>query len=153
MAGVRREGIMSPGIMFENIWHDEDMYEFRISSCDGASIFVHKVYVGYGTFDETISGLDTFKDQIYGGIYDIEFGSFGPEYASGALHARLHFQERGKIFVSVRAQSEYEDFGKKNVASEAALYFTTEPALLDKFIASLKSLSNDNSDIAHLECA
>lgn len=143
---------MVPGITFENIWHDEDMYEFRISSGDGASIFSHKVYVGYGTFDKTIASLDVFRKQIYGGIYDIEFGSFGPEYASGAFHTRLQFQERGKIYITIKAQSEYKDFGKKNIASEAVLFLTTEPALLDNFIASLKSLNNGNSNSAHLEC-
>lgn len=144
---------MKPGIIFENIWHDEDMYEFRISSSDGASIFVHKVYVGYTTFDETIAALDAFKNQVYGGIYDIEFGSFGPEYASGAFHARLHFQQKGKLNITVRVQSEYGDFGKYNVASEAKLYLVSEPAQLDNFIISLKSLNNGNTNIAQLECA
>jgi len=101
------------------------MYEFRISSSNGSSIFVHEVYVGYGELDETITGLDQFKEQIYGGIFDIEFGAFGPEYASGAFQARLHFQERGNIFVTIKAQSKFEDFGKKNVASEATIYFVT----------------------------
>lgn len=144
---------MEPGITFENIWHDEDMYEFEISSSDGNSTFIHRVYVGYGTYDETIKKIDIFKNHIHGGIYDIEFGSFGPEYASGAFLARLHFQEKGKIFVSVHAQSDHEDFGIKKVASEAKLYFTTEPALLDNFIVELKSLNNGNTNKACLKCA
>jgi hypothetical protein len=144
---------MKPGITFKNIWHDEDMYEFSISSSDGESVFVHKVYVGYETFDEVIAGLDRFKSQIYGGIYDIEFGSFGPEYASGAFSARLHFQERGKIYVSIIAQSDFEEFGKKNVANEAKLYLVTEPALLDNFIQSLKQLKSSQCDEVHLESA
>lgn len=140
---------MKPGITFEKIWHDEDMYEFRISSCDGTSLFVNEIYVGYRTFDETISALDDFKDQVYGGLYDIELGSFGPEYASGALHARLHFQE--KIYITIRAQSEYADFDKKNIASEVTLYIVAEPAQLDNFIVSLKSLNNGHTDFAYLE--
>jgi hypothetical protein len=144
---------MKSGIKFENIWHDEDMYELRISSSDGISTFVHDVYVGYGTFDETISGLDIFKNQIHGGIYDLEFGSFGPEYASGAFHARLQFQDKGKIYISIKSQSEFEDFGKKNIASEATLYLVTEPSMLDNFIVSLKTLNNGNADSANLEIA
>ncbi len=144
---------MKSGITFENIWHDEDMYEFRISSGDGASLFVHEVYVGYRAFDETIAALDIFKKRVYGGIYDIEFGSFGPEYASGAFHARMHFQDRGRIYITVRAQSDFQDFGKKNIASEATLYLVAEPAQLDNFIVSLKSLNNGNAKSAHLECA
>ena len=144
---------MKSGIIFENIWHDEDMYELKISSSDGNSIFVQNVYAGYGAFDETISKLDTFKTHVHGGIYDIEFGSFGPEFANGAFQARLHFQDRGKIHVSIIAQSEFEDFGIKRVASDAKLYFITETALLDNFITELKSLNNSNRTEASLKCA
>ena len=144
---------MKSGIIFENIWHDEDMYELKISSSDGNSIFVQNVYAGYGAFDETISKLDTFKTHVHGGIYDIEFGSFGPEFANGAFQARLHFQDRGKIHVSIIAQSEFEDFGIKRVASDAKLYFITETALLDNFITELKSLNNGNRTEASLKCA
>lgn len=141
---------MESGITIENIWHDEDMYELKISSSDGGSIFVFKIYVDYDTFDKTISELDSFKTQIYGGIYDIEFGSFGPEYAGGAFLARLHFQDRGKIHVSIRAQSEFGYFGMKTIASEAKLYFITVPVLLDNFITELKSLNNGNRTKASL---
>ena len=144
---------MKQGITLKNIWHDDDMYEFQITSSDGVSTFVNEIYVGYGTFDETLTGLEKFKGQVYGGIFDIEFGSFGPEYASGAFIARLHFQDRGKIHVSIDVQSEFEDFGKKNVASEAKLYFVTEPALLDNFILDLKKINPDQSNEATLEIA
>lgn len=129
------------------------MYEFRVISSDGVSIFVNEIYVGYGAYDELISGLDRFKDQIYGGIYDIELGSFGPEYASGALTARLHFQDRGLIYVSVQAQTEFVNFGKKNVASEIKLFFKTEPALLDNFIHQLKNLKAGTTNEAGLQIA
>ena len=144
---------MKPGIIFRNIWHDDDMYEFKITSSDGVSTFVNKVYVGYGTYDELISDLENFKEQIYGGLYDIKFGSFGPEYASGAFHARLHFQDRGKIHISINSQSDFEDFGKKNIASEVKLYFVTEPALLDNFIQGLKQLKSGQSEEVILEIA
>lgn len=144
---------MNPGIIFKNIWHDDDMYEFQITSSDGSSIFVHEVYVGYGTYDQMISEMDVFKTHIYGGIYDIRFGEFGPEYASGAYRARLHFQERGKIYVSIDAQSDHEEFGKKKIASEAKLYFVTEPALLDNFIQDLKRLKSGQISEVKLEGA
>jgi len=144
---------MHQGITFKNIWHDDDMYEFQVISSDGVSTFVNEIYVGYGTYDELIDGLNRFKDQIYGGIYDIELGSFGPEYARGALVARLHFQERGLIYVSMQAQSEFVDFGKKNIASEAKLFFKTEPALLDNFIQQLKNLKAGTTNEACLQIA
>ena len=142
---------MKFGIKIKNIWHDSEMYEFRIFPSDGTSLFVNQVYVEYETYDELISDLDRFKSQVYGGIYDLNFGCFGSEYASGAFSARLHFQDRGRINVSLHAQSEFEDFGLKNVASEAKLYFVTEPALLDNFIKELKNLKAGQSDEAILE--
>ena len=129
------------------------MYEFEVISSDGASTFVNEIYVGYGTYDKLIEGLDRFKDQIYGGIYDIELGSFGPEYGGGAFIARLHFQDRGIIYVSIQAQSEFVDFGKKNIASEAKLFFKTEPVLLDNFIQQLKHLITGSKNEASLQIA
>jgi hypothetical protein len=131
---------MSPGIYFKKIWFDDDMVELKIDSCDGESIFSNKVYVGHHDLDNLIAGLSTFKDQVYGGLYDIQLGGFGPEYANGAFQARLHFHNRGKIHITVNAQSEFEEFGIKKVASEATLYLISEPALLDNFIAELKGL-------------
>lgn len=127
------------------------MYALKITSSDGVSTFVNEVYVGYHAHDELIEGLDRFKVQIYGGIYDIELGSFGPEYASGAFTARLHFQDRGIIYVSIHAQSEFVDFGTKNIANEAKLFVKTEPALLDNFIDQLKNLRKGNTDEASLQ--
>jgi hypothetical protein len=142
---------MLKGITFQNIWHDEDMYEFKIISSDGTSTFINEVYVGYSSYAELIAGIDRFKSQVYGGIYDIVLGAFGPEYANGAFTARLHFQERGKIYVSIHAQSEFADFGKKNIASEAKLFFITEPALLDNFIQQLIGLKLGRTTEASLQ--
>jgi hypothetical protein len=144
---------MNPGIFFEKIWSDEDVVELKINSCDGYSLFSNKVYVGHPEMDELIAGLDAFRGHAYGGMYNIEFGAFGPEYANGAFHARLHFQKPGKIYVTVKAQSGFEDFGVKNVASEATLYFTSEPVLLDNFIAELRALRTGLTDEAKLEAA
>ncbi len=64
---------------------------------------------------------------------------------------RLHFHDPGRLLVSVSMQSEYSDFGKKNVASEAKLYLISEPALLDSFAHSLRALSNSHRIDAELE--
>ena len=144
---------MNPGIYVNKIWFDDDVVELKIDSFDGNSLFSNKVYVGHQKMDDLITGLYTFKDHVHGGIYDIQLGSFGPEYAGGAFHARLHFQSRGKIHISINAQSEFEEFGIKNVANEAMLYLISEPALLDNFIAELKALKAGKRDDAKLEAA
>lgn len=86
------------------------MMELRIHACDGTSTFSNKVYVGHQNLRNVVRELNTFKDHIYGGIYDLRFGDFGPEYASGALHARLQFHDRGKLLISAHMQSDYSDF-------------------------------------------
>jgi hypothetical protein len=80
-------------------------------------------------------------------------GSLGQNTRGGAFRARLHFREHSKIHISIRAQSEFEEFGMQSVASEATLYFTTEPILLDNFIADLRAVKAGLRDEAKLEAA
>ncbi|KAB8059627.1 hypothetical protein [Janthinobacterium violaceinigrum] len=142
---------MQEKLELTRIGSDDDMMELCIQVCDGTSTFSNRVYVSHQYMRNTITGLHTFKDRVHGGIYDLRFGEFGPEYASGALHARFHFHERGKLLISVTMQSSYSNFGVKNVASEATLYLMSEPALLDNFIQSLRALSDGQQQCAMLE--
>jgi hypothetical protein len=142
---------MKPGIHFTKVWSDQDMIELRIDVSDGTSQFSNRVYVGYSEFSDTISRLDTFKDHVHGGLFDMRFGEFGPEYASGAFHARFHFPKPGKLYITCRQESDFDEFSIKKVASKATLYLKTEPVLLDNFIAELKALDAKRREDAHLE--
>lgn len=144
---------MKPGIYLKKIWFDEDVIELKIDSFDGDSLFSNKVYVGHQEMNDLIDGLNIFRDHVHGGIYNIQFGEFGPEYANGAFHARLHFQKPSKIHITIKAQGEFGEFGIKNVGSEATLYLMSEPILLDNFIAELKALQAGLRDEAKLEAA
>jgi hypothetical protein len=132
---------MKSGISITKIWSDDDAVELKIESSDGKSVFTNTAYVGWIALEELVEGLQVFRNQIHGGIFDIQFGAFGPEYADGAFDARLHFQLPGTLRVSLRAQSEFNEFGTKTIASEATLFFNSEPVLLDNFVAELKALS------------
>jgi hypothetical protein len=143
--------LMNPGIRLTRIWSDDDMIELRIDVSDGVAFFSNSVYVGYSTLTETIADLNRFKDHVYGGLLDIRFGEFGPEYAGGAFHARLHFAKPGRLYVTCKQQSDYRDFAVKNVASEATLYLISEPALLDRFLASAGALIVKHGATAYLE--
>jgi hypothetical protein len=142
---------MKPGIYLKRIWSDVGFFEVNIEVSDGTSMFSNRVYVGNDRFAEVIPYLEAFSKAIHGGILDIELGKFGPEYASGAFHARLHFAQPGKLYITCRLQSEFKKFSKDEVASEATLYLRSEPALLDNFIAELKSLNANIRDDANLE--
>ena len=142
---------MKPGIQLTKVWFDDDMVELRIDVSDGTSFFSNRVYVGYSALTKAVAQLDDFKSHIHGGLLDVRFGEFGPEYANGAFHARFHFPKPGRLYISCRQQSGFEEFSVTKVASEAALYLKTEPALLDNFISELKSLDAKRREEAHLE--
>lgn len=133
------------------VWFDDDVIELQIGVSDGTSFFSTNVYVGYQTLDDVVSDIATFRNHIHGGILDIRLGEFGPEYANGAFHARLHFPRPGKLFITCRMESGYNEFSVNKVASTATLFLKTEPVLLDNFLNELKSLNAKGQDEANLE--
>ncbi len=126
------------------------MIEVVFSFADGQSIFATKIYVGHETLKETVEGLNRFKPQVHGGIYDLEWGVFGPEFASGAARIRFHFYHNARLCISGLVESEFTEFGLKKVASRGELYFYSEPALLDNFIEEMRSLSKGVTDSVSL---
>lgn len=142
---------MKPGMRFTKLSADEDMLEVRVEISDGASLFVTRIHVGHRQLADAVSGLHRFKDHVNGGLFNLRFGEFGPEYASGALDARMHFRERARLLVRVSAQAEFSRFQDRELASEATLYLVSEPALLDNFILELGAIGNGSSDRAALE--
>ncbi len=142
---------MKAGIQLTKVWFDDDVVELRVDVSDGNSFFSNRVYVGYSTLSEIVSELNVFRDQVYGGLLDIRFGEFGPEFANGAFYAQLHFAKPGKLHITCKQQSEFEDFSVMKVASEATLYLETEPVLLDNFISDLRGLHMEKREEAYLE--
>jgi len=142
---------MKPGIQFTKVWFDDDVIELKVEVSDGISSFSNLVYLGYSSLTEIVRKLGVFRDHIHGGLLDIQFGEFGPEYANGAFHARLHFPRPGRLYITSKQQSEFEDFSVTKVASEATLYLKTEPVLLDNFIDELRGLDGRRREDAHLE--
>jgi len=144
---------MRNGISISKIWSDDDVDELRIVVIDHSSSFSITAYIGHGALGELAKQLGIFRNHIHGGIKDIRFGEFGPEYANGAFHARLHFRVPGKLYVSTHQQSAFTNLSIGEVASEAKMYLVSEPVLLDNFIAELGGLANGVREDATLECA
>ncbi|MYM35514.1 hypothetical protein GTP44_10610 [Duganella sp. FT50W] len=142
---------MAEKITMRKVMTDDHMVTLEISVSNVVSVFCNEVYVGQSELANTVARLEQFKTQIYGGICDLRFGEFGPEYAAGGFHARLQFIERGKICITIHMQTNFFDFGKKHVANEAHMHLMTEPALLDDFIRALDAISNGHCDEATLE--
>jgi hypothetical protein len=145
---------ITPHIAVRKVWADEDMVELEVLISDGRSRFFTKVYVGHKAFESVIAELEILKNQIHGGIYDLRFGEFGSEYATGAFQARLHFYPsgRGQLCITASAESEWYPFAKTEVASRATLYLKSEPGMLDYFIRELKRVQSGSSEVATFQC-
>ena len=131
---------MQPHLKMSSLWHDDDMWEVELQVHDGYNRFTTKTYIGYNEKNDWITQLKKFATQLYGGLLDLQFGKFGSEYGTGAMLLRFHFLAHQKIHLSIQGQSDFFQFGKKQVAREAKLYFLVEPALLDRFIVDLHAL-------------
>ena len=108
---------MKSGIHISRVWSDDDVVELQIVVSDGESSFSNQAYVGHAALEDAVSSLHVFKDHVHGGLFDLRFGEFGPEYANGAFHARFHFSVPGRLFVSCEQESEFVEFANKEVAS------------------------------------
>lgn len=144
---------MTPQVHIEKIWNDEDVLELRFEVCDGRSLFSCDTYVATSWPKDTVAALNVFREHVHGGIFDLEAGEFGIEYAKGAVRARLHFQAPGSLYISAELQSDFAEYKGSQVASEAKLYLRTEPIQLDYFIEELNALALGTRNDANLACA
>ena len=129
---------MQPYIKMSSLWHDDDMWELRLQVHDGQNSFTTDIYIGHQDKEAWILQLKRFSTQVHGGLLNLQFGMFGPEYGGGAMQLRFHFLAHKKIHLSVHGQSVFFEFGKNNVARESKLYLLVEPAQLDQFIRALE---------------
>jgi hypothetical protein len=62
------------GITLKNVWSDENLVEFEITTSDGCSTFCVKVYAGLQSLETLAADLERFAPNVFGGICDIESG-------------------------------------------------------------------------------
>jgi hypothetical protein len=139
-------------IRISSTWSDEDVLQLQFEVSDGASTFVCSTYVAPDWYAETATALERFGKQVYGGLYDMQAGTAGPEFAEGAFDARFHWYKPTELFISTRQESGFFDFKGLHVASEGRLFLRTEPALLDRFVAELRAASPSDRSVATLAC-
>jgi hypothetical protein len=142
---------MQPRLRFTQIGVSREPLRLKVEIGNGASVFSTEALISIQQLERIVSGLESFKVQIYGGLFNFQIGEFGCEYSGGALSARLQFKEHGKIFLQIFAQSPFRQFGTREFANEIRLYLLSEPALLDGFISNLSDLLAGDSHEAELE--
>ena len=127
-------------------WADADMVDMTVYACDGNGALSTNIYIGHAQLRDAAAALKGFN----GTLFDLEFGKFGPEYAAGAMLARLHLRPRGLVVITIRLQSPFASYGNTQVASEATLYLVTELGMLDEFSRAVQAISNGQCEEAQL---
>ena len=143
---------MQPRIAISRKGLDDGILQLEFLVCDGVSTFVSESYSSSDWGVTAAAALRTFAPQIYGGIYTLEAGPGGREYAGGAFRARFHYFKPTQLLISTRQQGDYFDFKRSEVAAQAEMFLRTEPALLDRFIEALPALDSEVAAQAVLEC-
>jgi hypothetical protein len=133
-------------------WHDEDVLQLTFELCDGSVRFVNSAYVGLDWLSETAEGLSAFSGQIHGGMYRLEAGTPGPEFADGSVNALFHYKSPTGLFISALVESDYFTFKGNEVAREAKLFMATEPGLINEFVRELRAMHGGNREDATLRC-
>ena len=143
---------MQPRIEIRRKWSDDDVLLLTIQVRDGTSLFVNEAYVSRAWGSDAAEALRTFGRHVYGGIFDLQAGTEGPEYASGAFRARFHYHAPNHLLISTTQQGDHFPFKNFQVATEARMFLRTEPALLDRFVSALPALDRNDGADAALEC-
>ena len=143
---------MLPRIAITRTWSDNDVAQLAFEVCDGRSLFTNEAYASLDWGTAAATALRTFALQIRGGLFNLETGEGGPEYASGSFQARFHYYKPNQLLISTSQQGDFFAFKRSEVAPTATMFLRTEPALLDRFIDALPALDASDGGQAVLEC-
>ncbi len=143
---------MLPRIAITRRWSDNDVAQLAFEVCDGVSVFTNEAYVALDWGATAATALRAFGQQVHGGLFNLEAGEEGPEYASGSFRARFHYYKPNQLLISTRQQRDFFAFKSGEVAPESKMFLRTEPTLLDRFIAALPALDTSDGEHAVLEC-
>jgi hypothetical protein len=80
-------------------WSDEDVSKLIFEVCDGISQFSIEAYVSRDWGKESADALRQFGRDVYGGLFDLNAGQDGAEFAGGSFRARF------QVLARTRAES------------------------------------------------
>ena len=124
-----------PGVMFEVVWHDEDLLEFRVTAASSTFCGETKVYVGQGeaiAFARDLAGFPTSM---------ADSRKFEFQSSAAGNRISLLFAPRG-LHVDV---VDVDDSGQS-----AHVVITVEAAALDTFIRHFRTIAQRRSGSAFL---
>ena len=148
----RENSTILPRIAITRTWSDDDVLQLTFEVCDGVSLFTNDAYAALDWGAAAAAALQTFSRHIHGGLFNLEAGEGGSEYAGGAFRARFHYYKPNQLLISTIQQGDFISFKGSQVAPTATMFLRTEPALLDRFVAALLVLDAFDGGQAVLEC-
>lgn len=101
---------MLPRITITRTWSDNDVAQLTFEVCDGASVFTNEAYASLDWGAAAAAALRTVGEQIHGGLFDLEAGKEGLEYASGSFRARFHYYKPHQLLISTIQQGDFFGF-------------------------------------------
>lgn len=136
------------GFQLDVLWHDEDVYDIRVSARNGSFGGVAELYMAIGELEEVAKKLCGFpKDPS--DIREVVFGAFGPDSAGGAASMRFYCADRaGHAYVESKIESGFESAG---VVQSAIISMPVEAAAIDNFVCDLRRLEKERQGTATLE--
>lgn len=132
---------MINGLQFCYRYHDYDVIEIRIIVGNGRFRGSADVYVQTGGL------LEGFPKHA-ADTRQVEFGTFGPKFAAGAVRLQLSCKDLAGHSM-IRATIE-DGYRSRNEAESATVLIDFEPAALDEFVAALRRIEGDLKGCAEL---
>lgn len=143
-----RQRATEVGLQLDVLWHDDDLYDVRVSAWNGAFGGVAEVYVEIGGLEEVAEKLSGFP-RSPADVREIVFGAFGRECAGGAASMRFYCMDQaGHAYVESRIESDVESAG---VVQYAIISMPIEAAAIDSFVSDLRRLERGRSGTAVLK--
>jgi len=138
---------MDPGVRFEILWNDADLFEVRVSAWNGVFGGSADVYVGIGGLVKSAHDLEGFP-QNPSDKRKLQFGEFGFRSTGGAATIDFYCNDSaGHALVEVRIES---DHAGRAPAQSVFLAAAVEPAAVDSFVSDLRRLEKDQRRTAFL---
>jgi hypothetical protein len=85
----------------------DDVAQLTFEVCDGVSVFTNEAYASLDWGATAAAALRTFDRQIHGGLFTLEAGEGGSEYASGSFRVRFHYYKPNQLLISTIQEGDF----------------------------------------------
>ena len=121
-------------------YHDVDLVELAASAWNGEFGGSARLYIGHGELADAAERLIGFPADM-ADARDVAFGSFGPEFAGGAMVLNFSCIDRaGHCQLQLKLES--DPLHRESQLERVELIGEVEPAALDRFVEQMRTLNS-----------